>query len=57
VRRPYDSILDKVGAILSNLIVVYFLSINLYMKITENYSMVRFVSKISGFLIISLLFV
>ena len=57
VKRPYESILDNVGAILSNSIVVYFLSINLYIKITGSSDLMMLLSKISGFLIIFLLFV
>jgi hypothetical protein len=57
VKRPYESILDNIGAILSNLIVVYFLSINLYIKITGSSSLMIILSKISGFLITFLLLV
>lgn len=57
MKRPYESILDNVGAILSNSIVVYFLSINLYIKITGSSGLMMLLSKISGFLITFFLFV
>jgi hypothetical protein len=56
-KRPYHSIIDNFGAILSNFIVFYFLSLNLYVKIADAGSIVTYLSKISGFVIIFLLIV
>lgn len=55
LKRPYESILDNVGALLSNFIVSFYLSLNLYFKITDDKLTIAFLSKISGFSISFLL--
>lgn len=55
VKRPYEDLLDNIGGITSNFIVVYFLSMNLIMKLCGNSSFAVNISNYSGFLIINLL--
>jgi hypothetical protein len=53
--RPYDSVIDNIGAILSSSIVVFFVSVNLSLKISPNSSIALSLYDISSMIIIPLL--
>ncbi len=55
MRSPYESLLDNIGAIMSNLVNVYFFSINLYKVLTGNTEQNSNLLNLSGFIIVGAL--